>query len=233
MERAQGVCGELVLRRAGEQGEHYEIIADGNFLMATYNRRSEELLAKEGLAYWAELRRAAGCAAGESPRVLVGGLGVGHTVTAVLAAEPSARCDVVELEPAVVDWHSRYLAPFSGNPLEDPRVRLLVGDVWEQVRQTALHHPESYDLILIDTDNGPDWLVSPSNSRLYSSDGLATARAALKVPGVAAFWSASSAPAFARRLWTCFRHTRTRRFRPEAAPQQAPDVVYFGLKLTA
>lgn len=308
VERAQGVCGELALRRAGPRDEHFEIIADGVFLMATYNRRSEEMLAREAVAYWRQLQGAtagvtgvagatptagAGVAAaasatsmaraapasatctmqattGDGPRVLVGGLGVGYTVAAVLAAATAARCDVVELEPAVVDWHLRYLARYSGFPLDNPRVRLLVGDVGEHIRRAAEgtaggpgaadrwtapsggEGPELgrgrdlYDLILLDTDNGPDWLISPSNSQLYSAEGLKATRAALKVPGVAAYWSASASPAFARRLAACFGHTRSQRvprgMGPDPDPDRDPrgfgpgrldpDAVYFGLKLT-
>ncbi len=267
VERCQGICGELALRRVqlppgaggvsghgssagGAGAEQYEIISDGMFLMATYNRQSEEALGREAVACWRELREAPAqelrevpvaspattppCSSEPTardwgPRVLVGGLGVGYTVAAVLAEAPDARCDVVELEPVVVDWHSRYLAAYSGNPLDDPRVRLLVGDVGRHLRRVASERPGSYDIVLLDTDNGPGWLASAANAALYSGGGLRAVHAALDTPGVAAYWSASASPAFARRLRSCFGHTRSRRVPSEAA--LTPDVIYFGLKL--
>jgi len=44
---------------------------------------------------------------------------------------------------------------------------------------------------LLDTDNGPDWLISDPNARLYTREAVARFLAALRPGGVLAYWSAS------------------------------------------
>ena len=78
----------------------------------------------------------------------------------------------------------------------DPRVHIFEGDVAARIGDA----PASYDAILLDVDNGPDGLTRPENDRLYSNQGLAAAKAALRPSGVLAIWSAAPDPSFARRL---------------------------------
>ena len=182
VERARTATGEWQLQR---RSEHYEIIANGTFLMATYNRASDEALAVLTLA---RVR-------GEALRVLVGGLGIGYTVRAALDDPRVSRCDVVEIEPLVVAWYQRYTSSHSGYPLDDPRVHLIVGDLGGVA--LAGH---AYDAILLDTDNGPDWLALDGNARLYDAAGIARFLRVLRAGGVLAYWSASASPLFAQRL---------------------------------
>src|SRR5262249_21401732 len=86
--RAQTPRGELALRR---DGAHFEIISNGVFLMDTRDGRSERLLATVALDVHPAPRR-----------VLVGGLGVGFTLGAVLADPRVAAVTVVEVEPVIV-----------------------------------------------------------------------------------------------------------------------------------
>ena len=52
-----------------------------------------------------------------------------------------------------------------------------------------------YDLVALDTDNGPEWLVRDGNAGLYSDGGLRRlARAALRPGGAAVFWSPDRYP---------------------------------------
>lgn len=51
-----------------------------------------------------------------------------------------------------------------------------------------------------DVDNGPDGVTRPANDRLYTPQGLASAKAALGPGGILAVWSAAPDPGFARRL---------------------------------
>lgn len=182
IERVRTSTGEWQLQR---RGAHYEIIANGAFLMATYNRASDQALASLALAR----------VPGASLRVLVGGLGVGYTVRTALDDPRVARCDVVEIEPVVVSWHARYTAAHAGRPLDDPRARLIIGDL----ARVALPGG-TYDAILLDTDNGPDWLALDANTRLYDERGIARMLRTLRPGGVVAYWSASEAPAFVERL---------------------------------
>lgn len=129
--------------------------------------------------------------------VLIGGLGMGFTLRAVLAELPaSATVTAVELVPEVVRWARGPLAEVFEGCLDDPRLRLVVGDVGDEIRSG----PSTYDAIVLDVDNGPDGLVRPANGRLYDEPGLTAARRALKPGGVLAIWSASPDPAFVRLL---------------------------------
>jgi len=174
IERVATATGEWQLQRAGS---HFEIICNGVFLMASYNQDSDRALA--ALA----LRRVIG----EGLRVLVGGLGIGYTAQAALEDPRVGRLEVVEIEPVVLAWHRVHFAALSGRPLEDPRARLLLSDVHD-VPLT----PASYDAILLDTDNGPDWLARDLNERLYTAAGVARYLEALTSRGVLALWSADA-----------------------------------------
>lgn len=129
-------------------------------------------------------------------RVLIGGLGMGFTLRAALAAfRPDARITVAELVPAVIAWARGPLASIHGASLDDPRVSLHEGDV-----RTAITAGAPFDAILLDVDNGPDGLFRPENDRLYSAAGLGNARAALTPGGHLAVWSAYPDAAFSKRL---------------------------------
>lgn len=198
LERIEGVAGELALLRAGRR--HLEIIVNGVFLASTYNRRSEQALAELALA---------ACPSG-SLRVLVGGLGAGWTLARVLADPRVGRVTLVELEPAILEWNRRYF-PVSAAALADPRVSVVVGDLFRYLRDLipsgagaeAKSSPPAagtFEIILCDIDNGPDWLVRPENHAVYSRRGLEFIRRALRPDGVAAFWSAGRAAWFTESL---------------------------------
>lgn len=177
--RSASGLGELVLRRRAD--DHLELRANGVFVMDTLEHSSERALATQALA---------GCGPGPL-QVLVGGLGLGFTLAAVLADPRVGRCTVVEIEPALVDWMRDGTVPHGPDLVADPRVRLVVDDVASVLRRSAA----AYDVVLLDVDNGPDHLVHDGNAALYDRAGLATARDALTPGGLLAVWSAAPAPA--------------------------------------
>lgn len=130
-------------------------------------------------------------------RMLIGGLGMGFTLRAALAAMGAdARIVVAELVPAVVAWARGPMAALTGDCLADPRVRVVEDDVAALIGAPGA----GYDAILLDVDNGPDGLSRKANDRLYAAGGLGAAHAALRPGGVLAIWSAAPDAAFARRL---------------------------------
>jgi spermidine synthase len=187
VERTTGHAGELVLRR---DGDHHEIVANGVFLMDTRGGRSERLL----VSATADRMPPPG-------RMLIGGLGVGFSLAAALTQHAVSVVEVVEREPAVIRWNRGPLASVHGDALADPRVTVREADVADVL---ATAEPESFDAICLDTDNGPDWLVSPANARLYTDSGLGAAARALSPAGVLAVWCAAPSPALAARLGGLF-----------------------------
>ena len=142
-------------------------------------------------------------------RVLIGGLGLGFTLQRVLElARASLRIEVIELIPEVVAWHRELLPASHREALEDPRVRVRIGDAVQRIREMPAG---SCDAMLLDVDNGPVAMVAANNSWLYSPEGLRAVRGALRPGGRAVFWSASADEAFAARL-------RRAKFSVEAIP---------------
>ncbi len=132
-----------------------------------------------------------------SPRILIGGLGMGFTVAAALGPTPAdGRIEVAELVPAVIKWNRTLLAHVAGHPLDDPRVTVIEDDVARIIRKGR----NAYDAILLDVDNGPEGITIKGNDWLYSPKGLAATGVALRPGGILAVWSASSDPRFTERL---------------------------------
>ena len=132
-----------------------------------------------------------------TPRLLIGGLGMGFTLAAALKHLGSgAQVEVAELIPAVVSWNKGPLGEQSGQPLRDPRVTVIEKDVALLLKAAE----QSYDAILLDVDNGPEGLTHKQNDWLYSIDGLSETCAALRPGGILAVWSAGPDNIFAQRL---------------------------------
>jgi len=186
LDRARAPGGaELSLHRRGDE---YVIRVGGSDLMNNRQHGSEDALAELGCAGLGTAPRA---------RVLIGGLGMGFTLRAALdRLAPTAAVEVAELVPAVIAWNRGLLAPLAGAPLEDPRVTVHTGDVVALIAGSR----DRYDAILLDVDNGPDALTSPSNARLYGVNGLARIRTALAPHGILGVWSAADDVRFTARM---------------------------------
>ncbi|HEY1541498.1 MAG TPA: spermidine synthase [Xanthobacteraceae bacterium] len=180
-----GEGGELRLLRRGSEFSirlgHYD-------LMNSRRGGSEEALATLACE---------GIRSREQPRILIGGLGMGFTLRAALAAlGAGARIIVAELVPAVVGWARGPMREVFGKSLTDPRVDIRETDVGHLIRSG----PSAYDAILLDVDNGPEGLTRKANDALYSREGLSSARAALRPGGVLGVWSSGVDANFTRRL---------------------------------
>ena len=208
VERVVGCCGELaLLRREG----HYEIVANGVFLMDTRGGGSERLHVS-----------AAAVRMPPPGRMLIGGLGVGFSLAAALAHPGVGEVHVVERERAVLRWNRGPLALVNANALLDPRVRTYEADVVDWLASAPAC---SLDAICLDVDNGPEWLVTPGNAWLYSTDGLRTATRVLSPDGVLTIWSSAPAPAFVARMNEHFVEVKVTEV---SAAQGEPDVIVRG-----
>jgi spermidine synthase len=174
--------------RLTRRDDEYMILANGKPLMSSRIHGSEEALATLGCGHARGLK---------CPRVLVGGLGMGFTLRAVLDVLPStASVTVTELVPAVIEWNRASLGSLAGHPLRDHRVRIEGGDVGF----TLCANPGRFDVVLLDVDNGPAAFTSANNAGLYDDHGVAAAHAALRPDGTLAVWSAFEDRDFEQRL---------------------------------
>jgi len=174
---------QFVLARRGDE---WFVRAGNMLLMSSRMHDSEEALAARAI------ERVDG-----ARRVLVGGLGLGYTLRAVLdRVPPDGEVTVTELVPAVVEWNRTHVSALAGNPLADPRAKVVVGDVFDTLKPAQ----RAFDVILLDVDNGPVGLSQARNQRLYSHRGVRTCHTALRPGGMLAVWSAGPSARFERRL---------------------------------
>ena len=183
------VPGEGADLRLYRRGDEFSIkIGQHTELMNSRVHGSEDALAQLGCQRIADRT---------SPKVLIGGLGMGYTLAAALAElGPDAQVTVAELVPAVVEWNRSLLGHLAAQPLQDARVSVHQGDVGALIREQR----EEFDAILLDVDNGPEGLSRKGNDAIYSPAGLQAAKKALRPGGVLGVWSISPDEPFSRRL---------------------------------
>ena len=186
--------GDAVVRRR-EDGA-LELRVNGVFVMDDVETTSERLLARAALA---------GCA---DPRhVVVGGLGMGFTLREILTdrrRQAGHRRRAGVRDPRV---HARGHAA-GRRPARRPPGRPRVDDV--QAVVAAL--PErSVDAILLDVDNGPDFLVHDTNASVYEAPFVATCAARLRDHGELCIWSMDDSSPVREALTASFAHVYAER----------------------
>jgi spermidine synthase len=162
-----------------EKDGSYFLYLGGEMLMGGKYHESEEALATIGCRALHDQER---------PRILIGGLGMGFTLRAVLdEVGPAAEIVTAELSEVVIRWNQpgEPLADAPGCPVEDPRSLIAQQDLCELIRESD---PEAFDAILIDTDNEPHALSYSGNDSLYTLEGLTRIRRALRPGGILGFW---------------------------------------------
>jgi spermidine synthase len=160
------VSDEDVLRRRHDGAT--ELRVNGVFVVDDVETSSERRLAQVTLDHGAR-------------DVLVGGLGLGHTVRALLAEPDVRRVLVAELHPEVV----------AATVLDDPRLEIVVADVRDLVIAQA---EGTFDAVILDVDNGPDFLVHPENAVIYADRFVAACARLLRSGGTLAVWSMADSP---------------------------------------
>ncbi len=213
MDRKLTKWGEIQLQRRG--GSVYEIIYNGVFLIASYNGPSEKTLAKVALEC---LTPKVG-----GHRILIGGLGMGFTLQEVLASPSVCRVVVVEIEEAIIDWNRTFLSNLNGGALNDPRTVLIHSDLYPFIYETR----ERFDAVLMDVDNGPNWLVLGRNKRLYGKKTLRKIKDILTPDGILATWSAQRDERYLRQMGSVFPQT-AETIVEETVPKKGETFIYVG-----
>jgi len=194
----RGRSGELVLLRRGAE---LQIVCNGAFVIASCNERSSRALVSAARPW---------LPAGPLD-VLIGGLGMGYALDEALDLPGLQSVTVAEYEPLIVEWFATHMREPASRAERDARSRLVVAAVHD-----LLPAGPRYDLIALDTDNGPQWLIRADNARLYEAGGVRLVAGAVRPNGVVVFWSPERYEGFEARLRESFRRV---------AAQQATDVV--------
>ena len=185
--------GQLVLRRRDDGA--LELRANGVFVMDTVETSTEVALALRALELHADPQS-----------VLIGGLGLGFTLEAALRDVRVRRVEVVEIEPALVDWMRDGTIEHGPALLADARVVVTTADVALALRDAP---PSEHDLILLDVDNGPGYLVHDANAGLYRAPALEDAKRATRPGGMVVVWSAAEARDLEETMGEVFGRFRT------------------------
>ena len=137
-----------------------------------------------------------------TPRVLVGGLGMGFTLKAALENLPDKAAVVVaELNPIMVKWCRGPITHLSGGAIDDPRIKVVIDDVAAVIRHAAIKGRDNrFDAIVLDLYDGPHGGAPGRGENLYGDRAIALSSSALKAGGVFAVWSEDSDNAFEKRL---------------------------------
>jgi spermidine synthase len=189
IDKADTPDGILELRQRGERD--FLILINNRVLMNSSANRSEIALG-----------RVCGMLAGrEKPRVLLGGLGMGLTLRAVLELLPSAaEVIVAELNPVVVKWCRGPLAPLTQNAAEDPRVTFVIEDVSRLISKAATQAPGRLDAVIIDLYEGPHAKTDAADDPFYGAKALQRTFAVLRAGGVFGVWGEAPDAGFEWRL---------------------------------
>lgn len=197
--RATSERGEIVLRarRDPDAGPNapqvLELRVNGVFVMDTVETSSEKGLATAALKQV------------ENPRtVVVGGLGLGFTMHEVLADTRVERLVVVEIEDALVQWMRDGTVPHGPAYLADERLTVMVADIKVAMAEATT---AAYDLVLLDVDNGPGFLVYDENEAVYQREFLEQTKACLRPGGALVIWSAAETPTLQTELKDVFGNT--------------------------
>jgi len=149
-----------------------ELRVNGVFVMDDVETSSEQALARTVIGLGAR-------------EVLVGGLGLGYTLRALLASPQVTRVVVAELHAEIVDWMRDGTIP-GADLLTDARTHVTVGDVRDVV---AAQPPASLDAIVLDVDNGPDFLVHDANAAVYGPAFAEVCASRLRPGGSLCVWT--------------------------------------------
>ncbi len=190
LERFEGEIGDIQLQ---DNNGHFEIIASGVFLMSTASGESEKEMVRLAIEQLKDKKII---------NVLIGGLGVGYSVMEALEHDKVKFVEIVEIEEAIIKWNEKYFSSYNNNVIFDSRVNVFHNDLLNFVEDYRIN--ENFDLIVLDVDNGPDWLVREENKALYGSRGLQILKEAITPGGIIVAWSATKNTSFKKEMKSVF-----------------------------
>jgi spermidine synthase len=186
--RSEGGAVYALQRR----GDAYDILVDGQLAIRSAEPRIDREIADLALAPWEQR---------DDVTVLLGGLGMGLTLRALLDRPQVKQVDVIEHSQTVVDWCGGPLAALNGGALADRRVRVTVRELGELLREPrGADRPPGWFVVLLDTDSWPVSLSRPENVEFYHEDFLVVLETTLRPGGVLAMVTSRRDDELERRL---------------------------------
>ena len=177
--------GEISLRRRLEpvlQIDVWEVKLDDEFLMSSMFTATEEAVGRLGLA----------ATPGDDLRVVIGGLGLGHTARAALEDRRISSLHVIETLEPVIGWHRAGIVPLGAQLSADPRCEFVLGDFFRMVDDGIVFEDGTrgpFDAILVDIDHTPRHHLDGGHERFYTPAGLRRVADQIVPGGVFALWS--------------------------------------------
>jgi spermidine synthase len=173
--RTEGGSVYALQARAGG----FDILVDGQLAMRSGAPRLEHELVDLALTPWG---------ARDDMTVLLGGLGMGLTLRALLDMPHVKQVEVVEHSATIVEWAGGPLAALNGGATSDKRVTVVQRELATHLR--AREGAGTSFVAILDTDVWPETLSRPENVELYHEDGLVLLETALRPGGVLALMTA-------------------------------------------
>ena len=227
--------GEISLRKRSEPRLDdiiiYEVKMNQEFLMSSLFVEAELQLAHLGLAAIADRFS-------DKLNVVVGGLGLGYTAVAVLENPAVASLKVIDVMPAVINWHRRGLVPMAEKLTGDSRCELVLADFFALATAKTqgfaeVNLDQKVHAVLLDIDHSPSFWLSPENSSFYTEQGLQSLVDKILPGGVFGLWS-DEAPdeKFIQLLESVFSSVESHivKFPNPYTQQESTNTVYLGLK---
>lgn len=126
-------------------------------------------------------------------KVLNIGLGCGFTASEIEGNKNVKHLDIAEINPVIVEASKKYFVEDNNNVLNSPKVRVIVQDGAEYIRQTK----DKYNAVIIDIEEVSIIYSSP----LYTQEYFSIIKKKLKASGILALWSFYVSPEFSRVIY--------------------------------
>lgn len=168
--------------------------------------------------------------------ILLAGLGMGYTLSAILASQRVIRVDVVEHSAAIIEWNRSHLSTLHHEPpLADARVhvhQMGLSDYLRGMRYGTIPgltlEGGGYLGVVVDLDHGPSKLLRPQNAGLYTDEGLQDLEEALRPGGALVMWSEQREPELLARLGARFQNLAEVAYPVDVPGSPGLDYLYRG-----
>lgn len=164
----------------------YEVKLGDEFLMSSLFPEAEIQLSKLGLQALKENGH------NSNLDIVVGGLGLGYTAGAALEDDKVGSLVVIDIMPAVIEWHQKHLVPLGESLCADARCTLQLGDFFELATNPEPGFPMSNRQVhgvFLDIDHSPGNWLDQGNSSFYTEDALKKMKNKIVSGGIFGLWS--------------------------------------------